>query len=105
MEIINGKWVDENSKLKTTSERGIRRKKTEDSHMNLFNSYKIPIHIFRLPGIYGLGRSVFDKLIKNKAIEIIKKNHFFSRIHVEDIANAIILSLKIKNSWSDIQFK
>ena len=92
----DGGWVEETTKLNPTSLRGLRRKQAEKDHIYLYENYKIPIHIFRLPGIYGSGRSVIDKFKKNKAVEIVKKDHFFSRIHVEDIATAIILSIRNK---------
>ncbi len=92
----DGGWVEETTKLNPTSFRGHRRKHAEEDHVDLYKSYKIPIHIFRLPGIYGSGRSVIDKFKKNKVVEIIKKDHFFSRVHVEDIATAIILSTRNK---------
>jgi len=58
----------------------------------------LPVQIFRLPGIYGPGRSTFEA-IKNKKIRVIsKKNQVFSRIHVADITNAIIYLLQNKNS-------
>ncbi len=58
----------------------------------------LPVQIYRLPGIYGPGRSTFEA-IKNKKIRIIsKKNQVFSRIHVADITNAIIYLLKNKDS-------
>jgi len=58
----------------------------------------LPVQIFRLPGIYGPGRSTFEA-IRNKKIRVIsKKNQVFSRIHVADIANAIIYLLQNKNS-------
>ena len=76
--------------------RGLRRKKAEKDHIYLYENYKIPIHIFRLPGIYGSGRSVIDKFKKIKLLKLLKKIIFFSRIHVEDIATAIILSIRNK---------
>ena len=58
----------------------------------------LPVQIFRLPGIYGPGRSTFEA-IKNKKVRVIsKKNQVFSRIHVADITNAIIYLLQNKNS-------
>ena len=60
------------------------KKKSEVEHLNLFRLNSIPIHIFRLPGIYGPGRSVFDKVRNGQLTEIIKKGHFF-RVYVEDI--------------------
>tara|TARA_B100000963_G_scaffold352527_1_gene365837 strand:- start:447 stop:1307 length:861 start_codon:yes stop_codon:yes gene_type:complete len=90
----DGDWVDENSKLVPKTSRGILRRKSEISHLNLFKLYSLPIHIFRLPGIYGPGRSVFDKVINGQLTEIIKKDHFFSRVYVEDISSAINRSIK-----------
>lgn len=90
----NGDWVDENSKLIPKTSRGILRKKSEVEHLNLFRLNSIPIHIFRLPGIYGPGRSVFDKVRNGQLTEIIKKGHFFSRVYVEDIGSAINKSIK-----------
>merc|ERR1711981_554700 len=86
--------VDEESPLKPSNLRGKLRRKAEEQFLTLFNVNEIPIHIFRLPGIYGPNRSVFDRLRGQKCLEIIKKNHFFSRIHVEDIASALKKSMK-----------
>ena len=58
----------------------------------------MPIQIFRLPGIYGPGRSTFETIKHNKIRVISKKNQVFSRIHVEDISNAILYLLKNKNN-------
>lgn len=85
----DGDWVDENSTLVPKTSRGILRKKCEVDHLNLFRLNSLPIHIFRLPGIYGPGRSVFDKVRNGQLTEIIKKDHFFSRVYVEDIGSAI----------------
>ena len=89
----DGDWVDENSKLIPKTSRGILRKKSEIDHLNLFRLNSLPIHIFRLPGIYGPGRSVFDKVRNGQLTEIIKKGHFFSRVYVEDIGSAINKSI------------
>ncbi|NNK17249.1 MAG: SDR family NAD(P)-dependent oxidoreductase, partial [Sulfitobacter sp.] len=53
----------------------------------------LPLHIFRLAGIYGPGRGPFAKVRDGTARRIIKKGQFFSRIHVEDIAQALDLSM------------
>ena len=89
----DGDWVDENSKLIPKTSRGILRKKSEIDHLKLFRLNSLPIHIFRLPGIYGPGRSVFDKVKNGEITEIIKKDHFFSRVYVEDIGSAICKSI------------
>ena len=89
----DGDWVDENSKLIPKTSRGILRKRSESNHLDLFRLHSLPIHIFRLPGIYGPGRSVFDKVRNGELTEIIKKDHFFSRVYVEDIGSAISKSI------------
>ena len=66
-----GKWVDETSK---TQPRNLRENldRNQSSALKLFKLYKVPIHIFRLPGIYGPGRSIFERLQLEKKIQIIK---------------------------------
>ena len=54
----------------------------------------LPLHIFRLAGIYGPGRGPFAKVRAGTARQIIKQGQVFSRIHVEDIAQALELSLQ-----------
>ena len=88
----NGKWVNEKTKLEPTSLRGKNRKHIEENYLRIHEEFNIPIHIFRLPGIYGPKRSVIEKLISGNKIFVSKEKHFFSRIHVEDIASAIIQS-------------
>ena len=58
----------------------------------------LPVQIFRLPGIYGPGRSTFDRIRNQKIRVISKKDQVFSRVHVADITNAIIYILQNKNS-------
>lgn len=88
-----GGLVEETSPLLPSIERSIRRAKAEAEWLSLWQTSKIPVHIFRLPGIYGPGRSPFDQLRAGRAHRIDKPGHVFSRIHVEDIAGAIMASL------------
>ena len=89
-----GNWVNEDSKLRTENFRSLNRIKAENEYLSLFKKFKKPIHIFRLPGIYGPGRSTIDRL-RSGSVKIMNKKHqFFSRIHVEDIASCIIESIK-----------
>ena len=59
-----------------------------------------PVHIFRLAGIYGPGRAPFEKLRQKKARTILKDGHVVNRIHVDDIVDALCLSLKFPNPQS-----
>jgi len=84
-----GAWVDENSERRPTSKRGSRREKAEDQWLSLYKIYGLPVHIFRLAGIYGPGRSALDSLRAGVARRIDRPGHAFSRIHVEDIVKIL----------------
>jgi len=88
-----GNWVSEIDQPNPFQERSHKRLNCEKEWIES----GLPVQIFRLPGIYGPGRSTFEA-IKNKKIRVIsKKNQVFSRIHVADITNAIIYLLQNKN--------
>ena len=88
-----GEWVDEKSTTNPTSIKGIERLKAETSWIKLAQKNNLPLQIFRLSGIYSNQYNVLKRLKTGEAKIINKKNHFFSRIHVEDIANALFNSL------------
>ncbi len=89
-----GEWVTEEDPAKPLQDRSKRRLLCERSWLDS----SLPVQIFRLPGIYGPGRSTFESIFKNNIKVIHKPNQVFSRIHVADIANAILyLLLKINN--------
>ena len=89
-----GDWVSEIDQPNPLQKRSHKRLNCEKEW---FES-GLPVQIFRLPGIYGPGRSTFEA-IRNKKIRVIsKKNQVFSRIHVADITNAIIFLLQNKDS-------
>ena len=89
-----GSWVDEKSELKTKNKRSLNRITAEKQYLKLFSAHKLPIHIFRLPGIYGPKRSIFERINTDNLNLIKKKDQFFSRIHVEDIATALQFSIE-----------
>ena len=89
----NGEWVNENSETKPTSPNGIERLKIENEWMQLASKFDLPLQIFRLSGIYSNQYNILKRLKSGEAKIINKKNHYFSRIHVEDIANALSISL------------
>ena len=89
----SGEWVDENSETKPTSTNGIERLKVEKEWMQLASKFDLPFQIFRLSGIYSNQYNILKRLKSGEAKIINKKNHFFSRIHVEDIANILASSL------------
>jgi nucleoside-diphosphate-sugar epimerase len=88
-----GGWVDEESELKPSGERGRRRVAAEAAWLSLRRDHGLPVHIFRLAGIYGPGRSAFDSLRSGRAQRIDKPGQVFSRIHVDDIAQVLKASI------------
>ena len=84
-----GDWVDEETPLVPSTERGIARVEAEAA----WTALGVPLHIFRLAGIYGPGRGPFAKVRSGKARRIIKEGQVFSRTHVEDIAQVLEASM------------
>ena len=84
-----GDWVDEASPLAPSTARGRRRLEAEEQWAAL----DLPLHIFRLAGIYGPGRNQLATLRAGTAKRIVKEGQVFSRIHVEDIANVLAASI------------
>lgn len=89
----NGGVVDEYSEVNARDIFGITRAKVEREWLSLYRKNSVPSHIFRLSGIYGPGRSVIENILKNEAKKIVKKDHFFSRIHVDDICGILLKSM------------
>ncbi len=92
-----GEWVDESSELRPSTKRGSRRKQAEEQWQSLLKTHNLPLHIFRLSGIYGPGRSALDSVRAGMARRINKPGHVFSRTHVEDIAQTICASMANPN--------
>ncbi|MCK5284607.1 MAG: SDR family oxidoreductase [Alphaproteobacteria bacterium] len=86
--------VFETSELRPTSKRGSRRMKAEKQWMSAFKFNNLPVHIFRLSGIYGPGRSALDSVRAGIAQRINKPGHAFGRIHVEDIVQILLASME-----------
>ena len=84
-----GGWVDEDTALTPATARGRARVEAEAGWAAL----GLPLHIFRLAGIYGPGRGPFEKVRDGTARRIIKPGQVFSRIHVEDIAQVLEASI------------
>ena len=85
----DGAWVDETAQLTPATQRGLYRVQAEAA----WTATKLPVHIFRLAGIYGPGRGPFAKVRNGTARRIIKPGQMFSRIHAEDIAQVVAASI------------
>ncbi len=91
-----GGWVDEATALTPATKRGQWRVQAEQQWQDM----GLPLHIFRLAGIYGPGRGPFAKLRRGTARRIVKENQLFSRIHVDDIARVLAASIAKPNAGS-----
>ncbi|MBO6518649.1 MAG: SDR family oxidoreductase [Rhodospirillales bacterium] len=92
-----GAWVNETADLHPSSDRSKRRVEAEQGWLRLYQDHGVPVHIFRLAGIYGPGRSVFNQIRNKRAKRIDKPGHAFSRIHVDDIARVLAASIAKPN--------
>lgn len=88
-----GAWIDESAPLTPATTRGARRVDAEAAWRHLADSADLPLHIFRLAGIYGPGRGPFAKVRAGTARRIVKPGQVFSRIHVDDIASVLEASI------------
>ena len=86
-----GSWVNENTSPNPQQDRSIRRFSCEQEWL----ATKLPIQILRLPGIYGPKRSAFESILNGTAKMIDKPGQIFSRIHVDDIAGAVLFLINL----------
>ncbi len=88
-----GRWVFEQTPLTPLSAEAIRRVAAEAAWRALAGDLGPPLAIFRLPGLYGPGRSAFDRLRAGDARRLIKPGHLFSRLHLDDAASGVAAAL------------
>ena len=88
-----GAWVDEDTPVKPSTKRGQYRVAAEDAWL----ASGLPVHVFRLAGIYGPGRGPFEKLRNGTARLVKKPGQVFGRIHIEDIAQSLYASILSPN--------
>ena len=89
----DGGWVDEDCELRPTGPAGRRRVAAETAWQALHRQRGVPVHVFRLAGIYGPGRSALDQIRAGTARRIVKPGHAFSRIHVDDAVAVLAASM------------
>lgn len=92
----NGDWIDESAPARAMNTRGRNRIDTEQLWLAYARERGLPLLVLRLAGIYGPGRSAFDKLRAGTAQRIVKPNQVFNRIHVEDIGRVTAMAAKGK---------
>lgn len=92
----DGDWVDESGETRPISKRGSRRLLAEQQWLTMKN--ELPVHIFRLAGIYGPSRSGLDSVRAGRARRIKKEGHVFNRIHIEDVVQTLLASMSKPHS-------
>lgn len=88
-----GGWVDEDTPRTPGGLRGRRRVAAEDAWLGLRERFGTPVHLFRLAGIYGPGRNALETVKAGTARRVVKPGQVFSRIHRDDIVQALIASM------------
>ena len=83
---VDGAWVDESAPI------GSGRRKARSQADPRWQDLRGDMHVFRLPGIYGPGRSPLTRVRSGKARRVNMPGQVFSRIHVDDIVSAVIAS-------------
>jgi nucleoside-diphosphate-sugar epimerase len=92
-----GAWVDESAAPRPTSAEAKRRLAAEGAWLDLWAKQGVPVHLFRLAGIYGPGRNPFRRLREGAAVRIDKPGHAFSRIHLGDLVATLRASMDRPN--------
>ncbi|CAN1514749.1 WcaG Nucleoside-diphosphate-sugar epimerases [Caulobacteraceae bacterium] len=88
-----GRWVFEAGPLSARSVESARRVSAERDWRQVGRGMGLTVTAFRLPGIYGPGRSALDRARDGTAHGIVKPGQVFSRIHVDDIASGLAASI------------
>lgn len=95
-----GAWVDETSSSQLLGTQGQRRLDAENAWLSFAKKQQLPLHIFRLAGIYGPKRNALERILAGKKESIYKEGQVFSRVHVEDIVSVILASIKYPKPYS-----
>ncbi len=96
----DGEWVDEETPPQPNSERSFVRAQVEKQWLELFHESGLPVHLFRLVGIYGPGRGMLARLLKGTMQRIDSPGQLFSHIHVDDIVQVLTTSIGQPNPGS-----
>lgn len=89
----SGGWVFEDGPLNAATLEGARRARVERDWLDAGLGMGLTVQIFRLPGIYGPGRSVVDRLRDGSARIVRKPGQIFNRVHVDDVVSGLFASM------------
>lgn len=94
-----GAWIDEDTPATPISQRSMQRLRAEQGWAAFGARTGVQVQSFRLPGIYGPGRSVIDTLKAGTAKRVVKPGQVFNRIHVDDIASALLAAMDMPSRY------
>lgn len=94
----NGGWVDEETACSPSNAQSRLRLLAEKQWLSLYSQNKLPVHILRISAIYGPNRNCLEEIKNGKDFTVVKKDIFFSRVHVKDICMAAIASINSPTS-------
>ncbi len=89
-----GNWVDDETPPAPHSLQGQQRLEAEQAWLKILQKENVPVHIFRLGSIYGPDRGLLANLQAGRQKKVIKRGQYFSRIHVDDLAQVLMASIK-----------
>ncbi|WP_309627105.1 NAD-dependent epimerase/dehydratase family protein [Brevundimonas sp.] len=89
----DGGWVFEDDALNAASLEGARRVRAEADWLDAGRGMGLTVQVFRLPAIYGPGRSVVDRLRDGSARIVKKPGQIFNRVHVDDAVSGLFASM------------
>ena len=88
-----GGWAFEDSELNAASLEGARRVRVERDWLDAGQGMGLTVQLFRLPALYGPGRSPLDRLRDGTARIVRKPGQVFNRVHVDDIVSGLFASM------------
>ncbi len=100
---LDGGWADEETPAGPATGRGAARIEAENAWTGLCRERGVPLDIFRLGGIYGPGRSPFERIRAGTARRIVKPGQVFNRIHVADIAQTVVAAMNKGDRLQDVR--
>lgn len=93
----NGGWAFEDDALNAATLQGARRVRAEQDWLEAGRETGAAVHLFRLPALYGPGRSGLDRLRNGEARMVRKPGQVFNRIHVEDVISGLFTAMDRPN--------
>ncbi|MBU1540405.1 MAG: SDR family NAD(P)-dependent oxidoreductase [Alphaproteobacteria bacterium] len=88
-----GGWALEDSELNAASLEGARRVRAERDWLDAGQGMGLTVQVFRLPALYGPGRSPLDRLRDGTARIVRKPGQVFNRVHVDDVVSGLFASM------------